>query len=101
MDEIEFERIFECYSQMVYKIAFLYLKNEYNKDINGTSISGYVLGNGIAPDLTPEEIKEIKYEYGITLKPIKPKRKTDSWDHVRGSKVSGWKMQSKRKKQWR
>ena len=28
MDEIEFERIFECYSQMVYKIAFLYLKNE-------------------------------------------------------------------------
>ena len=51
--------------------------------------------------ITPEEIKEIKYEYGITLKPIKPKRKTDSWDHVRGSKVSGWKMQSKRKKQWR
>lgn len=28
MYEIEFERIFECYSQMVYKIAFLYLKNE-------------------------------------------------------------------------
>ena len=51
--------------------------------------------------ITPEEIKEIKYEYGITLKPIKPKRKTDSWDHVRGSKVSGWKMQSKRKKQWK
>ncbi len=51
--------------------------------------------------ITPEEIKEIKYEYGITLKPIKPKRKTDSWDHVRGSKVSGWKMQSKRRKQWR
>lgn len=51
--------------------------------------------------ITPEEIKDIKYEYGIMLKPIKPKRKTDSWDHVRGSKVSGWKMQSKRKKQWR
>lgn len=40
-------------------IGFLYLKNEYNKDINGTSISGYVLGKGIAPDLTPEEIKAL------------------------------------------
>lgn len=51
--------------------------------------------------ITPEEIVEIRNEYGITLKPIKPKRKTDSWDHVRGLKVSGWKMQSKRRKQWR
>lgn len=51
--------------------------------------------------ITPEEIKDIKYEYGIMLKPIKPKRKTDSWDNVRGSKVSGWKMQSKRRKQWK
>ena len=40
-------------------IGFLYLKNEYNKDMNGTSISGYVLGKGIAPDLTPEEIKAL------------------------------------------
>lgn len=40
-------------------IGFLYLKNEYNKDINGTSISGYVLGKGIAPDLTPEEIQAL------------------------------------------
>ena len=37
----------------------LYLKNEYNKDFDGTSISGYVLGKGIAPDLTPEEIKAL------------------------------------------
>ena len=51
--------------------------------------------------ITPEEIVEVKNEYGITLKPIKPKRKTDSWDHERGSKVSGWKMQSKRRKQWK
>lgn len=36
---------------------FFYIKNEYNKKINGTSISGYILGNGIAPDLTPEEIR--------------------------------------------
>nr|WP_288305780.1 hypothetical protein [uncultured Romboutsia sp.] len=40
-------------------IGFLYLKNEYNKDFDGTSISGYVLGKGIAPDLTPEEIKAL------------------------------------------
>ena len=51
--------------------------------------------------ITPEEIVEVRNEYGITLKPIKPKRKTDSWDHVRGLKVSGWKMQSKRRKQWK
>ena len=37
--------------------VFFYIKNEYNKKINGTSISGYILGNGIAPDLTPEEIR--------------------------------------------
>lgn len=40
-------------------IGFIYIKNEYNKKINGTSISGYVLGNGIAPDLTPEEIQAL------------------------------------------
>lgn len=40
-------------------VGFLYLKNEYNKNINGTSISGYVLGKGIAPDLTPEEIQAL------------------------------------------
>lgn len=40
-------------------VGFLYFKNEYNKDLNGTSISGYVLGKGIAPDLTPEEIQAL------------------------------------------
>ena len=37
--------------------GYLYIKNEYSKEMNGTSISGYVLGKGISPDLTPEEIK--------------------------------------------
>lgn len=51
--------------------------------------------------ITQEEINEIKYEYGITLKSIKPKRNLNAYDHERASKVSGWKMQSKRKRQWR
>lgn len=50
--------------------------------------------------ITPEEIRDIKDEYGIILKPIKPKRKIDSWNY-KCNKISGWKMQSKRKKQWR
>ena len=40
-------------------IGFLYLKKAYNKDVDWTSISGYVLGKGIAPDLTPEEIQAL------------------------------------------
>lgn len=51
--------------------------------------------------ITPEEIVEVRNEYGITLKPIKPKRKINPWDYEKESKVSGWKMQSKRRKQWR
>ena len=51
--------------------------------------------------ITPEEIVEVRNEYGITLKSIKSKRKIDSWDYEKGSKVSGWKMQSKRRKQWK
>lgn len=51
--------------------------------------------------ITPEEIVEVRNEYGIILKPIKPKRKIDPWDYEKESKVSGWKMQSKRRKQWR
>ena len=48
--------------------------------------------------ITPEEIRDIKDEYGISLKSIKPKR--NIWDY-KCNKISGWKMQSKRKKQWR
>lgn len=51
--------------------------------------------------ITPEEVDEIKYEYGITLKSIKPKRNLNAFDHERASKVSGWKMQSKRRRQWK
>ena len=52
--------------------------------------------------ITPEEIRGIKDEYGITLRPIKPKRNLDYfWDNGKCSKVSGWKMQSKRRKQWK
>lgn len=50
--------------------------------------------------ITPEEIRNIKNEYGISLKPIKSKRNINQW-HYKGIKISGWKMQSKRRKQWR
>lgn len=50
--------------------------------------------------ITPGEIRDIKDEYGIILKPIKPKRKIDSWNY-KCNKISGWKMQSKREKQWK
>ena len=50
--------------------------------------------------ITPEEIRNIKDEYGISFKPIKPKRRIDSWDY-KCNKISGWKMQSKRRKQWK
>ncbi|MFN8605390.1 MAG: hypothetical protein U0Z74_04945 [Romboutsia timonensis] len=49
-------------------MRFLYFKNEYNKDLNGTSISGYVLGKGIAPDLTPEEIQALLQKRGRCIK---------------------------------
>lgn len=44
---------------LIFIIGFIFIKNEYNKNIDGTNISGYVLGNGIAPDLTAEEIKAL------------------------------------------
>lgn len=39
--------------------GFLYLKEQSKYKFNGTNLSGYVLGNGIAPNLTPEEIKAL------------------------------------------
>lgn len=38
---------------------FLYIKKQYEIKSGGTQMSGYVLGKGIAPDLTPEEIKAL------------------------------------------
>ena len=35
--------------------SYLYIKKQYKSD--GMSMSGYVLGSGLAPDLTEEEIK--------------------------------------------
>lgn len=39
--------------------GFLYIKKQYEIKSGGTQMSGYVLGKGIAPDLTPEEIKAL------------------------------------------
>ena len=37
--------------------AYLYIQKQYKSD--GMSMSGYVLGTGLSPDLTEEEIKEM------------------------------------------
>lgn len=39
--------------------VFLYIKNTQKEELGGTGISGYVVGSGIEPDLTPEEIQEL------------------------------------------
>lgn len=39
--------------------GIFFLKENSKYKSNGTNISGYVLGNGIAPDLTPEEIQAL------------------------------------------
>lgn len=52
--------------------------------------------------ITPEEIREIKDEYGIALRPCHPKRKRDPWEDANCHRVSkGWKAQSKRRKQYK
>lgn len=51
--------------------------------------------------LTPEEVYEIKDEYGIFVPQIKPKRIINPWDKEKRYKVCGWKMQTKRKRQWK
>lgn len=39
-------------------IAFMVVSKK-KQDINGSSISGYIIGDGIEPNLTPEEIQEL------------------------------------------
>lgn len=52
--------------------------------------------------ITPEEIREIKDEYGITLRPCHPKRNRDPWEDSYCHRISkGWKQQSKRKHQYK
>ena len=36
--------------------GFIYIKQQSKYMSDTTSLSGYILGNGVAPDLTPEEI---------------------------------------------
>ena len=59
-------------------VAYLYVTNKQKKDFDGASISGYVLGNGIEPGLTEEEIRallqkqvdESKIAFSINSEPV-------------------------------
>lgn len=58
--------------------VFVFINNKKKADIGGTGISGYVIGNGIEPDLTPEEIQELlnkevdksKISFSIYTEPV-------------------------------
>ena len=39
--------------------GFLYLKNQSQYKSDTSNLSGYILGKGVAPDLTPEELAEL------------------------------------------
>lgn len=39
--------------------GFLYLKSQLEYKSNVSNLSGYILGKGVSPDLTPEEIKAL------------------------------------------
>ena len=39
--------------------SFLYIKSGSKYKSSTANLSGYILGEGVAPDLTPEEIKEL------------------------------------------
>ncbi len=59
-------------------LVFVIVKKKQQVDMGGTGISGYVVGNGIAPDLTPEEIQallnkqvdESKIAFSIYTEPV-------------------------------
>lgn len=72
------------------------IKKAYNTHYNAKVIGERRKG------ITPQEIQEIKNEYGFYILPIKPKRKIDLYDlseFKKGSK--SWKDQSKRRKQYK
>ncbi len=74
--------------------GFVYLKEQSKYKSNGTNLSGYVLAKGMAPNLTPEEIKallqkqvdESKVAFSINSEPIfKGKRGTIMFANPRHS----------------
>lgn len=53
-------------------------------------------------DITPEEVREVKNEYGFTMLPVKPKRKFTPWGiDTYNTYSKGWKDQTKRRKQYK
>lgn len=52
--------------------------------------------------ITPDEIREIKDEYGFTMLPIKTKMSINPYDLRECSRISkSWKVQTKRRKQYK
>lgn len=39
--------------------GFIYIKNNSKYKSNTSNLSGYILGNGVEPDLTPEQLQEL------------------------------------------
>lgn len=70
--------IFSIIPTIVIAAGFVYLKTSLEKKAGGTGISGYVLGNGIEPGLTEEEIQallnkavdESKIAFSINSEPV-------------------------------
>lgn len=87
------------YRELTYKYHKRKHYNRYRRAIQG-SRSRYVSDS--RKSITPEELKEIKDEYGVSMLPIKPKRSIKMYDRYKFSNISkGWKKQSKREKQWK
>lgn len=60
MNKKKFAIIFVSIALTIGTIAGgFYLYNEKQKELNPSGLSGYILGEGMDPDLTPEEIAEM------------------------------------------
>ncbi len=70
--------IFSAIPILISGIAYFYISNKADNSFDGTGISGYVLGNGIEPGLTEEEIRallqkqvdESKIAFSINSEPV-------------------------------